>query len=108
MRKAFIKRGLLVAIIATATVVIFSCYPDYGLGVSDFDMVLTTYDKGVDFGQFATYAMPDTVMHLKPEGITDDLTRAYDSDVLEAVEQNMEEFGYTRITDTTQTVDVVV
>lgn len=95
------KRGLITLSLSIVilAVISFSCYPDYGLTVQDYDMVLTLYDNSVDFAQFNTYAMPDSVLHPVPEGRNDDLTRAYDDLVLSLVSSNMADLGYTRITD---------
>ena len=85
-----------------------SCYRDYGLTTADYDMVLTLADPDAIFSNYSTYAMPDTVIHPVPDGVTDDLTRAFDSQIISDVARNMDALSYTRITDTTQTVDVVV
>ena len=100
--------SILVFVMLASALVLTSCYPDYGLNLSDFDMVLTGYDKSTDFAKLQTYAMPDTVLHPVPEGKTDDLTRDYDELVLSLIAQNMAKYGFTRITDTTQTVDAVI
>lgn len=100
--------ALLVVTLSAAGVLFLSCYPDYGLGISDYDMVLTGYDRSIDFGKLQTYAMPDTVLHPVPEGKTDDLSRDYDELIISRVAENMAKYGYTRITDPAQTVDVVI
>ena len=41
-----------------------SCYTDYGLTTSDYDVVLTRYNKETDFASFRTYALPDTIFHI--------------------------------------------
>jgi hypothetical protein len=100
--------ALLVVALTTAVVLFSSCYPDYGLGISDYDMVLTGFDKNTDFGIFQTYAMPDTVLHPVPEGEKDDLSRDYDALIISRVVENMAKLGYTRITDPTQPFDVLI
>jgi hypothetical protein len=78
------------------------------LTTADYDMVLTLADPNAVFSNYSTYALPDTVIHPVPDGQTDDLTRAFDSQIISDVARNMDALGYTRVTDTTQTVSVVV
>ncbi|MEJ2536942.1 MAG: DUF4136 domain-containing protein [Calditrichia bacterium] len=98
----------LIFLISAGVLVFTACYPDYGLSVADYDTVLTRYDRNVNFDLFSSYAMPDTVLHLVPEGEKDDLTREYDNLVLTEVANQMATLGYTRVTDTTQSVDIIV
>lgn len=85
--------GVLVAALA--------CYPGGSpTGVEDFDAAITLYDQEVNFASFATWAMPDSVVHLVPEGIDPDrlpeLSREFDDLILDLVETNMNAAGYTR------------
>jgi len=74
-----------------------SCYDDYGLTTSDYDLVRTFYDKDQNFTSYQTYAMPDSVYHIISEGEDDDISRQLDSYMLAQVVRNMENMGYTRI-----------
>jgi len=88
-----------------------SCYPDYGMSTSDYDIVLTRYNESTDFQSFNTFAMPDSVFHLIPEDADDDISRKYDAQILAKVVSNMQSMGYTRVdTDnlTDQTIAVIV
>lgn len=97
--------------IVLMAIFLVSCYRDYGLGIQDYDTVLTIFNKETDFAQFSTYAMPDSVIHLVPEDQQDDLPRDYDVQILSDVARNLEAKGYTRVepplTDT-NIPDVVV
>jgi hypothetical protein len=76
---------------------LWSCYPDNGLNsTEDYDVVVTTYKKGVDFSQLKRYAMPDSVYEI--EG-SEDRTKRYDQLVLDLVVENLTNYGYTRVTD---------
>ena len=101
-------RILIIVALATVFVAGLSCYRDYGLTTADYDMVLTLADPNAVFSNYSTYALPDTVIHPVPDGETDDLTRLFDSQIISDVARNMDALGYTRVTDTTQSVDVVV
>ncbi len=103
VRFNFRKRALLV--LSMGLIMLFlvaSCYRDYGLTVQDYDVVFTKYDTEADFTQFPKYAMPDTILHLVPEDQEDDLSRAFDAQILSEVARNMQAYGYERVTDTTQ------
>lgn len=84
-------RGMILALLFAG---LWSCYPDNGLNsVGDYDVVVTTYNKEVDFSKIITYAMPDSVFEM--EGSEERTTR-YDPLVLQLVEKNLEDYGYTR------------
>jgi len=85
-----------------------SCYRDYGLTTADYDMVLTLADPNAVFSNYSTYALPDTVIHPVPDGETDDLTRVFDSQIISDVARNMDALGYTRVTDSTFSVLVLL
>jgi hypothetical protein len=71
-----------------------SCYPDYGMSTSDYDIVVTRYDKNVNFQTFKTYALPDSVFHLLPEDEDDNISRVYDDKIINKVKENLENLGY--------------
>lgn len=82
-----------------AVAIFVSCYPGDELTVSETDTVITLFDKNADFTAKLTYAMPDTVLHLVAEGDKDDISRAYDANILTGIADNMAKLGYTRVTD---------
>jgi hypothetical protein len=94
------------AVLAAAALAI-SCYPGDELNVADTDVVITLFDPNADFSTKLTYAMPDTVVHIVGEDQEDDITRAYDSMVLNGVASNLEDLGFTRVDDP-ETADVLV
>jgi hypothetical protein len=91
-RRFYAAAGLL-ALAALSFLV--SCYPGDELTVSETDVVVTLFDKSVDFSAYTTYAMPDTIIHLVPEGEDDDVSRAYDDEILSDIADNMIAMGYT-------------
>jgi hypothetical protein len=96
------KLVVLFSLIILSTFLLYSCYPDYGLAVSDYDTVITLYDSTANFNQ-PTYAMPDTVVHLVDEGTPEeDIDRSKDALILSNIESNMRALGYERVAvDTT-------
>lgn len=78
------------------------CESDSGFNtVRDYDLVATFYAPGARFDSLMTYAMPDTVMHLRDPGDTTgtDLTAEFDDLVLELVRSNLDALGYTEATE---------
>jgi hypothetical protein len=88
---------------ALAAVGLSSCYPDYNLSPTDYDVVVTKFDDATNFGAYRTFALADTVIHLGadttgPNAGTDPrLTRKYDQQILDRVQQNMVARGYTYV-----------
>jgi len=74
-----------------------SCYYDYGLSTSDYDAIVTHYDKETNFGSYKTFILADTVFHLIKEGDKDDISRVYDKQMLAAVRGNLISKGYTEV-----------
>jgi len=95
------KLAVIFSLIILLSFLLYSCYPDYGLSVTDYDTVITLFDNNADFNK-PTYAMPDSVVHFVDEGISeDDIDRSKDQLILSTVVNNMSALGYTRETDTT-------
>ena len=82
---------------------IWSCYPSSGLeSISDYDVVVTVYDKEANFGSIRTYFMGDSIYHLIPEDEKDEISRDFDEQILSDVERNMAGLGYTRVDSTAE------
>lgn len=92
-----LKRYILILIIACVSITSWTCYPDYGLNVEDFDVVATFYDKNFNFANVQTYAMPDTIVHYvdSTQQIVS-ISRQYDTQILSQIESKMNSLGYTR------------
>jgi len=87
------------AALLALTLSVAACYPgDAPSNVQDLDVVLTVHDDAVDFGDFTTYAMPDTVLHIVGEDDSNiiELPRDYDDLILDLVADNMASAGYLR------------
>lgn len=84
-----------------------SCYNDYGLNTSDFDIAATFRNNNIDFQNYSTYAMPDSIGRL-PDTDPADINTMYDELILTQVAAEMEAYGYTRITAGPNSVPDVV
>jgi hypothetical protein len=84
-----------------------ACYPvGDDITYEDVDIALTVYDKdyyspgGFNYFQdFQTFVVPDTVIHIIEDGVTDEISRDYDKYVIEQVRSNMVKLGYIEETD---------
>jgi hypothetical protein len=77
-----------------------SCAQDSGFNaVKDYDVVVTLYDQDFNFGNHATFALPDSVVHLRnPDAeATDNITWVYDSHILSEVVDLFESRGYQHV-----------
>lgn len=84
-----------------------ACYPvGNDITYEDTDIALTQYDKDYyspgtynHFSEFQTFIVPDTVIHIIENGVTDEISRDYDKYVIEQVRSNMIKLGYVEETD---------
>jgi hypothetical protein len=88
-------------------VVAVSCFPGRSTDPSDYDTVTTIYDKAAPFGTYATYALPDSVVHLDTVGQVDNVPHTNDGVILSSIVQSMNGLGYTQVT-TAAAADLVV
>ena len=94
-----LARTLGAALLFVAAFAFTSCYPDYGLTVTDYDAVSTYHKPDATFGGYATFFLIDTVQHPLPPGTDDDITRIYDQTILTSVAANMTAAGYVQTTN---------
>ena len=87
------------AVLLFAASIFISCYPGDELTVSETDTVITLFDSQTDFSTKLTYAMPDTIVHLVPQGEDDDVSRSYDSTILNGIVEHLDALGFTRVVD---------
>jgi hypothetical protein len=84
-----------------------ACYPvGDDITYQDVDIALTVYDKdyyspgGYNYYKdFQTFIVPDTVIHIIEDGVTDEIPRDNDKYVLEQVRSNLVKLGYIEETD---------
>jgi hypothetical protein len=91
--KIFKLKILLLATIAISVMVFSSCFNDYGLTESDYDIVLTLNDTSADFTTYKTFIIPDSVVQLGGSGGN----AQYNSIMLNTFVNQLESKGYTRV-----------
>jgi hypothetical protein len=102
-----------VIILLVASLLLTSCYSDYGLSSSDTDLVITQYQKTTDFSKFKTFAIVDSVYHLTGDPDEPDseyLSRKNDAFILRTIVDNMKALGYTQVEtpNSPDDIDVVI
>jgi len=101
---------LMMAIMAFSLLGLLSgCYPDKIDYVDEYDLAGTMYDEGADFSTYTTFHVIDTVMHMTDDGEDDpNLDRENDEFILNLVNQNMIDLGFTQMVnpDSTNPADV--
>jgi hypothetical protein len=74
-----------------AAAVLAACYPSPDLVIEELDTVITAVDEDVNFQQFKTYVLPDTIIYRPDEGqISEELKNL----ILGNIDRNMQAFGY--------------
>ena len=88
---------------------ILSCYPDREVTVSELDLVITMHDETVDFGQFQTFAIPDSIVRIDENGDLDLEPGEFDQEIIARIILNLENLGYVReLNPTVNEPDMVV
>jgi len=88
--KTKLKKYLMMLLFPVLLISVNSCYDDYGLSTSDYDIVLTQFSDQAEFGQYKTFAVADTIFHITEDGEDSPLlSRRYDDDIIERIKSNM-------------------
>lgn len=98
------------ALIGAICLALSACTPGSGVSVQESDVIVTVFNRDVDFGALKTFQMPDTIIHLTGDPDKPDsplLDRKYDKDILALVEKNFTDRNYARLPDGS-TTDFVV
>jgi hypothetical protein len=91
-----IKVLLIIFLTAVTSLLITSCYPDYGLTTSDYDIVATFKDDSANFQNYKYYYMPDTIKAITDKGVVDN-NGSNDAVYLREIANQMQAYGYTRV-----------
>jgi hypothetical protein len=92
----WVRVSLLSILVFGSMVLLQACFPFGPEDIEDFDIVGTFYDENVNFANFKTYAMPDTIVKVTGSGTSSEKGQ-YDDLVLDQIEANMGAIGYTRV-----------
>ncbi len=102
------KTLLTIMLLAFTLVLLTSCYPDYGLTTSDFDIVATFKEDANDFQAYRTFYISDEIRRLTDNegGVIDD-PGPYDDEILTEINNQMVACGYSEVGDP-QVADVAI
>ncbi len=75
------------------------CYPGDPLSPSQTDVVTTFYEKGTDFASKLSYTLADSVVYIIGDGEFENNLDPRDQQILDRIESNMNDFGYTKAAD---------
>ncbi|MCF6358224.1 MAG: DUF4136 domain-containing protein [Draconibacterium sp.] len=103
MRKLF---KLLVFVIPISAM-LASCYPGFDATVEELDIAITKYDSTQDFTKLSTFYLYDTIVYIGDEE-DEDIDGTFDDLILQEVQQNLQNLGWTEVTDTTGESDIDV
>jgi hypothetical protein len=101
-------RAWLALVLLGGAVLFAACYPGDNLEVVEADVVVTLFDEKADFASMQVYAMPDSIVHLVPENGIDDISRDFDTEILNQVAANMSALGFTREVNDPTSADVLM
>lgn len=94
------RHGLKAALIVAGLSLWFgACYPGGITDVAETSTVSTVYDQDVNFGEFRSVTVLDSIFHVVDSLATDtiDISRANDAFIINTVKQNLQSLGYTLI-----------
>jgi len=92
MRKILWTLGLTGTVAAGAA----GCHPEQMSGSDPYDSIVTVADTLASFSTFAKFFIPDSVVHIGPTGLVDDIPHTYDSLIVAQTVANMVSRGYKR------------
>ena len=105
LKKQFSAGSRMVAfgLLALVPLVFGACYYDYGMSVSDYDVVATFYNHEYSFATQKTFSIAPNIGHITEDGKIDTSKQTYDTYIIQLVRSNMAVRGYTEISDPTVT-----
>jgi hypothetical protein len=106
-KNKLIKYFAVLLLIVSGMLILNSCYPGDELTAADTDVIATFFDPEVNFANKLTYAMPDSIARFDEEGNLVYEVGAYDQQILSKIEAELQEMGFTEVSDPA-TADVVV
>lgn len=100
MKKTLLRFFFPAMLIVMAGMVVTSCskYPTYTVNTEDLDMVWTEYDEAIDFSQYKTYFVPDTLLVDSTMSAEDKAyIQEYYTSILVEINANMEALNYVKV-----------
>jgi len=99
-----LKHIILFTALFGMSIILSSCFVDYGLNTENYDLVITSHDSTYNFGAVTKFAVIDSVVHFGEDGVT----HAYDSQIINKVIAKCEALGWERVYDSTANVTIMM
>jgi hypothetical protein len=98
-RNTIMFRTIFFLLFASLAFILNSCYPGDTLTAADTDVIATFFSKNADFSTKMTFAMPDSIVRIDEDGNPISDPGPYDQQILNKIEQNLQQMGYTEEQD---------
>ena len=98
-RDTILFRTIFFLLFASLAFILNSCYPGDTLTAADTDVIATFFSKNADFSTKMTYAAPDSIARIDEDGNPISDPGPYDQQILNKIEQNLQQMGYTEEQD---------
>jgi hypothetical protein len=83
--------------------VLVSCYPEGAEYYEETDLVYTNYDQAFDFGEQASYAMPERIVKITGDIIGGEdpefIPEPFNSQILNRIDSNLGDLGWVKVAD---------
>lgn len=96
--KNWILNSLLALVAVFGILLLHGCYPNESISVNQTDVVLTGHYDSVNFNEFSTYFISDTVYPVRDDTTDKSLIPANNL-IISQIVSNMSNYGYTRIAE---------
>ncbi|WNJ19530.1 DUF4136 domain-containing protein [Pontibacter sp. G13] len=97
----------LTGIAAFALMMVAGCYPGLDRSLTDYDLVGTRYDPDINFDDLISYEIADSVVFIE-DGESSELDQRTQDRILDRVNTNMQNLGWTLDRDPNVAADVVM
>jgi len=103
-KRKLIFRLLLAVFVVSASVTLYSCYPNGSTNPVDYDVYISLHKTDLNgYKNYRTYIMRDSVAHINDGSASGSIVTAYDQIILQGTVANLSSLGYTRLTNLADT-----
>ncbi len=99
MKANVLFKSILTVMVAGLIFASCSKRPSYNIGTADLDMVYTYYDTNLNFGDYKTYALSDSLNIDKNDFTPQEIAyiKEYYQDIFDRIDNNMQARGYAKV-----------
>jgi hypothetical protein len=104
IKNKMLKKSFLFTLLFGMSIVLSSCFVDYGLDTTNYDVVATSHDSTYNFGQVTKFAIIDSVVHMGE----DEVSHAYDNQIITKIIDECTALGWERVYDSTAQITIML